>query len=459
VTWAKYSERVSGREAWSQWWDEAAARAWFAQALRLARSIATKDGRGYAEQLAFTRALFLAVANAYRSIDTPPASDPAFRASVRKWFARLDNTDPTSRGRNPVEGKFGPSEAGGVHATRGEFAERIRRLWVRWGKAPIDAQNTLEGIIVRINLNEDARVLEQCIDAYGGEGGGLCDFRGLYMGAGQDDAPREGTSNYDWRTFCWNDPPGLWGAADFVPRVNKALPPLRWHAEFAAELAEQLASRGPVEVIRQARSYQVAANLRVAEALGILPAELLRRSTSLPADVEGARWDNPGMKAGAAAIALVAAAAQTVPVVGQVAGAVLGVIAAIAAVLPGAVAIEVDELGRGKPVFERSRIRGRTPDLPPEDTMDRPDATDGSPNQLAQTAQLARLRAQVGTAPMVPLGFQSIAPTIDQGATYNTTTNAPQTQRSQQSAPMSTTTKVVIVVGVGGLIWAAAKYL
>jgi hypothetical protein len=465
--WERFVVRdARGRPAWYQWTDWALCEAWIARAVELtsaAREDVLDTRRSYDEQLAAVREAWAAIENVYRAIDLRPQIDPRYRQIFSRWYGSTTPIDPTATDSfNPARGDIGPS-----YVLGGEIRRRILSKWSELRKAPIDDRNTLCNIVARFLLSHRAAVIEQCAGRFGG-GDGFCSFVGPFTGSVQDSKNRENDGSlYDWRTLAWHDPPALWGAGDSVCRVAKALPPLRWFFEIAREIAEAMRARGAQGIVEESRTFQVVQNLRQAQLLfpdrlGTV-SELLEMSVRLPADVASAAINNPGLKATASVIAAAAAiAAQINPV----AGVVLGILAAIYSVLPGAVAVELDEFGRGKPVFEAVFIGNDTREsIEPESRVVAPPGFTRGPRAVGRSSimptlspialrSLPRPTAADAVARIAPQ--LAIAPPSDLLSTSPTLTVAG--NAAGAPAPgISTPAKVAIGLGLAAIAYAALR--
>jgi hypothetical protein len=371
---------VDGSAAWS---DLALADAWFGKGISDADAALANPPAGFAAQYAAVRAAAEAASNAYRAANVAPPADPDYGGLLDYWYGGVTNLE-TDDATHQRMGRLVARSAGHV-VHRGEAKRRIVEFWRALGKGALGTSaDPLCDVAVRVALGERAQVLEFCVGA-GPAGDGLCAFDGLFMGCAEyrDGAGpfNEGCAPPTWDTLRWHDPPRVGIGAGDNCRVAKCLPPLRWSLEFLAAVLRRGATRGAAGVLRDAWLFSVARNAATLRRYNLLPAELVDAAAHIPADVTAATWADPATKTAAGVLALAAAAAAAV---NPVAGAVVGIAAAVAAIWPRAIGVETDAFGRALPVYEFATLDAldphHAPHTPPnQDVPDPPFFVRGAP--------------------------------------------------------------------------------
>lgn len=367
-------------------------------AMRLAASRSAIENSGsYAGQAEGTRSLFRAIGQFYKDANVIPQSDPVYVQWWRDWFATgtvdgfdtvvpIDFEDPTWARVNGV----GKTSAKGVNP-RGGIAERLKKQWLTLGKS-LPNDSYIGPYPIRMLLNETGDLIELCPGTFGsprldggrdvtGEGP-WCDWSpgALYTGCAADGATREGCESYKWSTMIWHDPPPWPGRAEESYERFRALPPLSWFFDAAADLVGRIANRQSeytndvaTATWLSALRYAAQWNVVTARALNVLPSELEAFSANIP---RNRRLDQlAAQESNMAAAAEFSATAMTVGSAfgpyGTLLAAMAGALATIeAAIFPPAVATRTDFFGRLMPIALKVGMEGATTIAAPTVTSD-----------------------------------------------------------------------------------------
>jgi hypothetical protein len=330
---------------------------------------------------------------AYQSMNVPPWSDPIYLDFAEKWLGGLAALDQ----RNSFAQIIGRSNQSTM---RGEMATRFLSAWKTLFNQDINQAKGAQACDApaRLILGSDAKVIDQCTESVfvpggcgpaGTSAGCANDFRAYIVnGKATFDMvyPRcaptgSQLERYSWRTFAWKTTgdTGAGHAADTWCVISPLSYPLLWYFRLGREIATTLQNWGARQTIAKARLYVTAANARSALAAGLLTdADLAAKAAAIPADALRLGKDDPTTQQLTAGIALASLALVAVPPpVGPVAGAILGITAAILQVLPIAVGVRTDRWGRAEPVFLRGSLTGDigTQNRPTHDVADAPAVT------------------------------------------------------------------------------------
>ncbi|HVY65946.1 MAG TPA: hypothetical protein VHH11_14080 [Gammaproteobacteria bacterium] len=263
----------------TQWAQPEASAGWFCRLQDLTRPtrVADLDRASSAAQFDALNEALAAASNAYRAITLPARADPVWHVEQRNFFASL-----------------GAARRAMAHGAAGR---------------PLNAAG-----------------------AAGVARNATTDFGPLYAWATLDDAS---LPSY-WCSASPEVPamakrvacaPADWNQLSEVPGFGWMMPP-RWVMEFLYRVAVQSVQRGPVAIIQQATGYSIGQNLRLAQALGVQGIDEMYAAV---AAYNARLVANPAAAGLATGLGLAAAAANAVPVAGQVASAILGVASALSA--------------------------------------------------------------------------------------------------------------------------------
>jgi hypothetical protein len=387
--------------------------------LREATSIAntreTIERQPYRAQLDATRALYNAIGAFYRDANVIPQSDPVYAQWWLDWF--VGNGPGSTAGFNAVtkvdsrSGAWGRvNGVGAVNVGRqspgpSEFETRTRQQWERMGRTLIDSLHDFCGFRMRFMLDDQGTLIEQCLNY------GLSDEDSFgrrrqietdcvdwsFTGQVEDGATAEGHPETDartWRTFLWSKKPEIGIPAGNWCALDDVLAPVRWFFDAAIDLSQRIANR-PRDAGQSAATatwlaaivYSTLWNLRTADELGVLPADLAALAANLPRNVTlsqlAAQQSNLD-----SAIQFSQVAMQVGSYAGPYGTAFAALASAVAiaiSALPAAVATSVDYFGRDLPFSMRIDMQGETEVTPPTRT-NRRDTSDDIRNSTAGDA-------------------------------------------------------------------------
>jgi hypothetical protein len=323
-------------DGFANWTDFDASGRWFALCARTCSDaeITRLNNHPYAEQLAMVRAAATALGKGYRALGVRCYADPALREA---WVHQYGTQG------------FGVSEADAYYV-----GDPTGETWHDVARAFATARvSTDEGFacLLRVMLRDDGTVRENCTGP--NTGAAACGFA---LCAPEDDPAHLGCDPYDWHALAWRAPGG----------PLQVLPPLVWSLRWIRETAAACVARGPRGTWEATRWGVALLNLRETKRyLGAdaLPEDLAAASLQVPADLDHARWNDPGLQRAGHTIAMIGAAIALVPtpftIVG---GAIVGAVGELIARMPGAVGTESDLFGRARPVLEWGWLADAEPD-------------------------------------------------------------------------------------------------
>lgn len=345
------------------WADPQLAWGWIKRAVELStpEERARLDRATYAEQTAATLALWEALGNAYRAMDLPPTSDPAY---VLAFTSRTIGGD--TRVWCEAGAWFREVQPYLYTGTDGVTCSTIHG---RLGLAP-------DGTVVRTYLDPTVPVSD-----YSHWEHRLLPHR-----------------VYDWAAVSFHHEcltrTDFSGCRRYTTHV---FPPLRWYFDLAAEVARALAARGVLKTAFQSFRYVLSKNLATAaevdgsetsllSRMGLTTGNILRvtselagrASDSVAHAAETARADTLagvdrwGAAVGAAAPVLALAVPGVGPLIAGVMGLGVAAVRLIATVIPLAAADDRDLFGRTRPVMERRSITGGSDVEPPNHDVPAP---------------------------------------------------------------------------------------
>lgn len=367
------------------------------EAQRIAATRETVDGQRYGLQIEATRSLYAALGRFYQDANVIPMSDPLYVQWWLDWF--VGNGESATAGFNAM-GKVTPTDpawsrengVGRVNLGRqspgpSEFETRMRQQWQRMGKTLVDSLHDFCGFRMRFMLDDQGNLLEQCLnygvvdDAFGRSIQRETDcVDWSWTGQVEDGASLEGHESdaRTWKTILWNKRPEIGIPAGNWCALDDVLAPVRWFFDAAIDLVNRLSSRprdGNISVATAtwmaAVVYSTMWNLRAADELGVLPADLRDLAANLPRNVALSRVAAQQANLNAA-LQFSAVAMQVGSMAGPQGTAFAAIISAIAiafaALAPGAVGTSVDYFGRDLPFAMRVDMQGETEVTPPSQT-------------------------------------------------------------------------------------------
>lgn len=378
------------------------------EALRIA---STRDSvverQRYGLQIDATRALYTAIGAFYRDANVIPQSDPVYAQWWLDWF--IGNGPGATAGFNAA-GKVDPragawSRDNGVGAVNvgrqtpspSEFETRMREQWQRMGKTLVDSLHDFCGFRMRFMLDDTGTLIEQCLnygvvdDAFGRSIQRETDcVDWTWTGQVDDGANAEGHESdaRTWHTILWNKRPEIGLPAGNWCALDDVLAPIRWFFDAAVDLAQRIANR-PRDAGQSAATatwlaaivYSTLWNIRSADELGVLPADLAALAANLPRNVTLSQ-----LAAQQANLDSAVQFSQVAMQVGSYAGpygtafaAIASTVAIALSALPAAVATSVDYFGRDLPFAMKVDIQGTTTVTPPSQT-NRPQTTPTTTN-------------------------------------------------------------------------------
>lgn len=340
----------------------------------------------YDKQLAAVQSAFEAVGNFYKAMNLPPQADPIYVLAWSKWFGHVQPVD----GALSIQQKIGQSVAGGqsggnppgaldesgnnISGDRFIFYQWIKYNWDRLGKPPIQSDQGICNIVIRLLLDTTGNVVTdttQNINTHLHGPGAKCTQSGSGV---------EGCPTYDWNTLYWEEGQTIFSPGWSCP-VAKAIPPLKWFMMFLQDVVKQINARQGLVDRTLLESFVNAAMFNASQVQKYHLANdpifrpLMTAASGVPVDVADTVAAQQataraivatGTSLAAAAAAAIATAAAGVAAgslatgPGAIVGAVIGVIGAIAAVVisvtPFAVGTDTDTFGRAEPVFQPTSL-------------------------------------------------------------------------------------------------------
>lgn len=345
------------------WADPQLAWGWIKRAVELSspEERARLDRATYAEQTAATLALWEALGNAYRAMDLPPTSDPAY---VLAFTSRTIGGDTR------------------IWCEAGAWFQEVRP-YLYTGTDGVTC-STIHG---RLGLAPDGTVVRTYLD------------------------PPVPVSDYThWEHRLLPHRVYDWAAVSFhhecMTRTDfsgcrryttHVFPALRWYFDLAGEVARALAARGVLKTTFQSFRYVLSKNLATAAEVDGSGSSLLSRMGLTTASVTRVSAELAGRASDSVAHAAETARADTlagvdrwgeavagaagiitfaVPGVGPLIAGVMGLgvaaVRLIATVIPLAAADDRDLFGRTRPVMERGSITGGSVDQRPTHDVQAP---------------------------------------------------------------------------------------
>jgi len=307
----------------------------------------------FAEQRSYTKAAWDALANVYTTVNLHPLLDPVWIETMAQTYggARATFND---RGQRQI-----------ITWPLSVVGSRINALWQRLGRNPQDINAHSPMAVIRESLQSlqtsvmrkstcDGNPFDPAADGY-------CDWRksfGVYAGWMEETEARDGEGNpaatYHWGVVGWKDPPNTTSP---VASAWSFLPPLRWSFELVGKIANAIKRQGLLEWRQGASAYCLLWNVSGARRVGLLEgddfAKMRETIAAWVPPISAEEYGNrDNVRASNAIASLAGMAMAAPPPVGPIAGAVLGIAAFIARILPGAVGnLGPSHTPDGKPIW------------------------------------------------------------------------------------------------------------